>query len=108
MFENYVCHNFIAWSDISQLCCIDNIGRLADKCLEGKTKKGKVTFQIKGKKIYPKDLRLKDKPFSISFTVNTTRENIIIETSDVIDKIKPKYEKGIYRKEFPMKKIQNL
>ena len=77
-----------------------------DITIKGKTKKGKVTFQIKGKKIYPKDLRLKDKPFSISFTVNTTRENIIIETSDVIDKIKPKYEKGIYRKEFPMKKIE--
>ena len=77
-----------------------------DITIKGKTKKGKVAFQIKGKKIYPKDIRLKDKPFSISFTVNTTRENIIIETSDVIDKIKPKYEKGIYRKEFPMKKVE--
>ena len=77
-----------------------------DITIKGKTKKGKVAFQIKGKKIYPKDLRLKDKPFSISFTVNTTRENIIIETSEIIDKIKPKYEKGIYRKEFPMKKVE--
>ena len=74
--------------------------------IKGKAKKGKVTFQIKGKKIYPKELHIKDKSFSISFTVNTTRENINIETSDDIDKIKPKYEKGIYRKEFPMKKVE--
>ena len=77
-----------------------------DITIKGKTKKGKVTFQIKGKKIYPKELRLKDKPFSISFTVKTTRENIIIETTDDINKIKPKYEKGIYRKEFTMKKVE--
>ena len=77
-----------------------------DITIKGKTNKGKVTFQIKGKKIYPKELRLKDKPFSISFTVKTTRENIIIETTDDINKIKPKYEKGIYRKEFPMKKVE--
>ena len=74
--------------------------------IKGKTKKGKVTFQIKGKKIYPKELHIKDKSFSISFMVNTTRENIIIETSESINKIKPKYEKGIYRKEFPMKKAE--
>ena len=37
--ENYVCLNFIAWSDISQLCCIYNIGRTADKGPERETKK---------------------------------------------------------------------
>ena len=70
----------------------------------GKSKQGKVYFKIKGKKIYPTELKKEDKPFYIYFSVNTEKENIIIDTSPEINNKKPTHENGIYKKKFPIKK----
>ena len=71
----------------------------------------KIYFYITGKKIYPKELKeiqpdkFYDKPFSINFFVNIENEVISIDISEEIIQKKPAYKNGIYRKEFPMKKI---
>ena len=70
----------------------------------GKTKQGKVYFKIKGKKIYPIELKKEDKPFYIYFSVNIGKENIIIDTSPEINNKKPTHENGIYKKKFPIKR----
>ena len=70
----------------------------------GKSKQGKVYFKIKGKKIYPTELKKEDKPFYIYFSVNTEKENIIIDTSPEINNKKPTHENGIYKKKFPIKR----
>ena len=76
--------------------------------IKWKTIKGKAFFHIEGTKIFPKQLHLKNKPFSIYFSVHTEKENIKIITSDKINDIKPTYQKGIYRKVFPMKKDEKI
>ena len=77
--------------------------------IKGKTIKGKTFFLIEGRKIFPKQLHLKNKPFSIYFSVHTEKENIKIDTSDKINDIKPTYVNGIYRKAFPMTKdVKNI
>ena len=76
--------------------------------IEGKYKLGKVYFNIKGKKKYPKELKdylkKEDEPFSIYFNVNTEKEEITIDTSPEINMKKPIHENGIYKKKFPIKK----
>lgn len=76
--------------------------------IKWKTIKGKAFFHIEGTKIFPKQLHLKNKTFSIYFSVHTEKENIKIITSDKINDIKPTYQKGIYRKVFPMKKDEKI
>lgn len=73
-----------------------------DFSIKARESKGKVHFNISGKKIFPKELNMKDKPFSIYFSVNVDKEGIEIETGEEIDKIKPTYQKGIYKKIFKM------
>ena len=77
-----------------------------DMKITGKTIKGKVYFHIQGKKKFPREIKEKDKPFSIYFSVNTEKENIKIDTSEKINNIKPTYELGIYKKVFPMGKAE--
>jgi len=72
--------------------------------ITGETIKGKVYFHILGRKKFPREIKEKDKPFSIYFSVNTEKENIKIDTSEKINNIRPTYENGIYRKVFPMYK----
>ena len=79
-----------------------------DISIKGLTRKGRVFFHIKGKQKFPKDIQLNDKPFSVYFSINTEKELIKIDTSDKINDLKPSYEKGIYRKAFPMKKIKKV
>ena len=79
-----------------------------DISIKGLTRKGRVFFHIKGKQKFPKDIQLNDKPFSVYFSINTEKELIKIDTSDKINDLKPTYEKGIYRKAFPMKKIKKV
>jgi hypothetical protein len=79
--------------------------------ITAKQRKAKVFFHIEGKKIFPKELHdIKPKPFSINFAVNTEKEGIKIDTSEEVNKTKPTYNEGIYRKIFPMtkKEKQNL
>ena len=73
-----------------------------DFSIKARESKGKVHFNILGKKIFPKELNMKDKPFSIYFSVNVEKEGIEIETGEEIDKKKPIYQKGIYKKIFKM------
>jgi hypothetical protein len=75
-----------------------------DFSIKARESKGKVHFNILGKKIFPKELNMKDKPFSIYFSVNVEKEGIEIETGEEIDKKKPIYQKGIYKKIFKMSK----
>jgi HSP20 family molecular chaperone IbpA len=73
--------------------------------ITAKQNRDKVYFAITGKKIYPKELHLEDKPFSLDFSINLEKD-IDIETVKEINLEKPKYEDGIYKKIFKMKKIQ--
>ena len=73
----------------------------------GKSINEKVYFHIQGRKKFPKEIKEKDKPFSIYFSVNTEEENFKIDTSEKINKINPTYENGIYRKVFPIIKDKN-
>lgn len=75
-----------------------------DISITAKESKGKVYFNITGKKIYPKEFNLKDKPFSIEFFVNIEKECITIVTGKDVDQKKPIYENGIYKKIFTMSK----
>jgi hypothetical protein len=75
-----------------------------DFSITARESKGKVHFNISGKKIFPQELNMKDKPFSIYFSVNVEKEGIEIETGEEIDKKKPTYQKGIYKKIFKMTK----
>ena len=75
--------------------------------ITGKSINEKVYFHILGRKKFPKEINEKDKPFSIYFSVNTEEENFKIDTSEKINKIKPTYENGIYRKVFPIIKDKN-
>jgi hypothetical protein len=75
-----------------------------DFSIKARESKGKVHFNISGKKIFPQELNMKDKPFSIYFSVNVEKEGIEIETGEEIDKKKPTYQKGIYKKIFKMTK----
>jgi len=70
--------------------------------IEGKSRKGKTYFKIKGEKKYPPELNKENKPFIIDFSVNTEKENIIIDTGVEINKKKPIHENGIYKKIFPI------
>ena len=72
--------------------------------IEGKSRKGKTYFKIRGEKKYPPELNKENKPFIIDFSVNTEKENIIIDTSIEINKKKPTHEDGIYKKIFPITK----
>ena len=72
--------------------------------ISARSKKGKVYFTVRGKKIYPKILKLQlhkeDKPYSIFFSVNVEKEGI-----KIISDGNPKYDKfenGIYQKIFPI------
>jgi len=84
-----------------------------DISITAKPKKGKVFFNIKGKKIFPEELKkcqptkFGDKSFSINFSVNAEKEEIVIDTSKEINEKKPSYENGIYKKGFPMKKTKS-
>ena len=49
---------------------------------------------------------MKDKPFSIYFSVNIEKEGIEIETGTEIDNRKPIYQNGIYKKIFKMSKSE--
>ena len=51
---------------------------------------------------------MKDKPFSIYFSVNIEKEGIDIETGKEIDERKPTYQKGIYKKIFKMSKNEQV
>lgn len=75
--------------------------------ITAKTQQGKVYFTAKGKKKYPRELGLEDKPFYISFSVNTEKEKFEIVTNDSINRAKPTFQKGIYRKEFPIRDIND-
>ena len=72
--------------------------------ISAKTKKGKVYFSIRGKKIFPRiikqQLHKEDKPYSIFFSVNVEKEgiNIISDGNTKYDK----FENGIYQKIFPI------
>ena len=81
---------------------------LEDKDFSIKARKfrGKVHFHTSGKKIFPKELNMEDMPFSIYFFVNVDEESIDIETGEEIDKKKPIYQKGIYKKIYKMSKNQ--
>ena len=79
--------------------------------ITAKQKKDKIYFYIKGKKIFPKELKeiqpnkFSDKSFSFNFSFNFEKEEISIDISKEINEKKPFYKYGIYRKEFPLKKI---
>ena len=75
-----------------------------DISIKARESRGKVYFSISGKKIFPKELNIKDKPFSINFSVNIEKEGIEIETGEEIDNRKPTYQNGIYKKIFKMTK----
>ena len=83
-----------------------------DISITAKQKKGKVFFNIKGKKIFPEELKksqpakFNDKSFSINFSVNIEKEEITIDWSKETNEKKPSYENGIYKKGFPMKKAK--
>ena len=73
--------------------------------IQARTKRGKVFFIIKGKKIYPKEIKQfnhkEDKPYSIFFSVNIEKEGFQI--IDEENNIKyDKYENGIYKKTFKL------
>ena len=73
--------------------------------IQARTKRGKVYFIIKGKKIYPKEIKQilhkEDKPYSIFFSVNIEKEGFQIIGED--NNIKyDKYENGIYKKTFKL------
>ena len=73
--------------------------------IQARTKRGKVFFIIKGKKIYPKEIKQfnhkEDKPYSIFFSVNIEKEGFQI--IDEENNIKyDKYENGIYKKIFKL------
>ena len=57
-----------------------------DISIKARESRGKVYFSISGKKIFPKELNIKDKPFSINFSVNIEKEGIEIETGEEIEK----------------------
>ena len=75
-----------------------------DISITAKESRGKVYFTILGKKKFPTELNMKDKPFSIYFSVNIEKEGITIETGEEINLKKPTYEEGIYKKIFKMSK----
>ena len=75
-----------------------------DISIKARESRGKVHFSISGKKIFPKELNMKDKPFSIYFSVNIDKEGIHIETE--LDNKKHTYQNGIYKKIFKMSKIE--
>ena len=79
-----------------------------DFSIKARESRGKVHFSISGKKIFPKELNMKDKPFSIYFSVNIEKEGIDIETGKEIDERKPTYQKGIYKKIFKMSKNEQV
>ena len=79
-----------------------------DISIKARESRGKVHFSISGKKIFPKELNMKDKPFSIYFSVNIEKEGIDIETGKEIDERKPTYQKGIYKKIFKMSKNEQV
>ena len=73
--------------------------------IQARTKRGKVFFIIKGKKIYPKEIKQfnhkEDKPYSIFFSVNIEKEGFqIIDDENNIKY--DKYENGIYKKTFKL------
>ena len=76
-----------------------------DMTIQSKTIKGKVYFIIRGKKIYPKEvkqlLHKEDKPYSIFFTVNVEKEGFQINNEENNLKY-DKFENGIYKKTFKM------
>ena len=85
--------------------------------ITAKQRKTKTFFNIEGKKIYPSELKMlnpskyADKPFTINFYVNNEKERegkefYKIDTSDGVNKEKPTYENGIYKKVFPMIKVK--
>ena len=80
--------------------------------IQARTKRGKVFFIIKGKKIYPKEIKQlnhkEDKPYSIFFSVNIEKEGFQIISEE--NNIKyDKYENGIYKKTFKLvEKPQNF
>ena len=85
--------------------------------ITAKQRKTKTFFNIEGKKIYPKELKAidptkyADKNFNINFYVNNEKERegkefFVIDTSEEINKEKPTYENGIYKKIFPMIKVK--
>ena len=76
--------------------------------IKARESRGKVHFSILGKKIFPKELNMNDKPFSIYFSVNIEKEGIEIETGTEIDNRKPTYKNGIYKKIFKMSKSENI
>lgn len=77
-----------------------------DFSIKARESRGKVHFNISGKKIFPREIQMKDKPFSIYFSVNVEKEGIEIVTGEEIDKEKHTYQKGIYKKVFKMKKSE--
>ena len=79
-----------------------------DISIKARESRGKVHFSISGKKIFPKELNMKDKPFSIYFSVNIEKEGIEIETGTEIDNKKPIYQNGIYKKIFKMSKSEKI
>ena len=79
-----------------------------DISIKARESRGKVHFSISGKKIFPKELNMKDKPFSIYFSVNIEKESIEIETGKEIDERKPTYINGIYKKIFKMYKNDQM
>ena len=77
-----------------------------DFSIKARESRGKVHFNISGKKIFPPELNMKDKAFSIYFSVNVEKEGIEIETGEEMDAKKPIYQKGIYKKVFKMSKSE--
>lgn len=75
-----------------------------DISITGQESFGKVKFTISGKKIFPPELNMSDKPFSFDFWVNSYKEGITIDTGEEENLKKPSYEKGIYKKAFKMTK----
>ena len=80
--------------------------------IKAKHKRDNIHFYIIGKKIYPNELKkiepnkCCDKPFSFDFSINIEKAEIIIDINKEINEKKPSYKNGIYKKEFPMKKIK--
>lgn len=71
-----------------------------EMAIEANKRKENIIFKIKGKKIYPDGKRC-PLPFDFSFQINVEKEKIKIETKSIND-ISPTFEKGIYKKEFPI------
>ena len=67
--------------------------------IEAKKRKQNIIFKIKGKKIYPYNIKKDPLPFDFSFQINVEKEKIKIETEN---NKSPTFENGIYKKEFPI------